>query len=573
MEILNRTLAKLISFSSYLVRNTLNIIENCHNQCYHIINSINFIPPKYFSKITSFEQQLKSYSPFTLIVFGLFIIFFFYLFQKCCELIGKIIDFFMNFKENFTILYCKLPGPKAEIAKTRIKIKEEYEKSFKSHKFKKIEFYDNKQDYTKILAKMEQNMSRDNNRANCGKLTGAVYCANDQIKYIAGEAAKMFLYSNLLHTDLYTYARYIESELIKIGISLFNGREDACGITTNGGTMSNANAIYAYATRARRMGIKNPELIIPITAHASFEKACEMFQIKCIKIPLNNTDYKVNLKLLEKKISKNTICLVGSFPNFPHCIGDDIESLSNLALKYKLPLHVDCCLGGFLVAFHERAGITTTPRFDFRLPGVTSISADLHKYGLCPKGISLLLFSKHEFRRNIYFLFPHWVGGTYITPSFEGSRTAGLIASSFAILTSMGKEFYANYAKNIYDAVIKTKEFIKKKCDLIQVIGDPVICGVSFTGKYIPYFYDLLSEKGYSVNYLYQPEAVGYIFTSANVGNVDQYLKDLKEVHDKIKNEKPAKISDKAKLYGMGITLPLSIAKNALDMICDAALD
>ena len=572
MEILNQTLTKLISFSSYIVRITLNLIENCHNKFYYIINSINILPPKYFSKITSFEQQLKSYSPFTLITFGLFIIFLFNLSKKLCKFIENIIDFFMNFKENFGVLYSKLPGPKAELVKAKTKIKEEYAKTF-IHKFKKIEFYDNKQDYTKILAKMEQNVSRDNNKANCGKLTGAVYCSNAQIKYIAGEAAKMFLYSNLLHADLYSYARYLESELIKIGINLFNGGPDACGLTTNGGTMSNINAVYAYALRAKKLGIKNPEIIMGLTGHASIEKACTMFHIKCIIIPLMKDSYKVNLKLVEKNISKNTICIYGSFPNFPHCIEDDIESLSKLAVKYKVPLHVDCCLGGFLVAFHERAGITTTPKFDFRLPGVTSISADLHKYGLCPKGISLLLYSKHEYRRNNYFIYPQWPGGTYVTPSFEGSRTAGLIASSFAILTSMGKEFYANIAKEIYDAVIKTKEFIKKKCDLIEVIGDPIICGVSFTGKYIPYFYDLLSEKGYLVNYLYKPDAIGYIFTSANVHNVDQYLKDLKEVHDKIKKEKPTKISDKAKLYGMAISLPQSVAKFALDMACDAALD
>ena len=573
MELINKIVSKLISLTSYSIRGTLNLFENFHNKFYQLITAINLLPSKYFTKITSFEEQLKTYSPFTLIIFGLFIIFFIYLIKKCWKCTKKIINFFMDFRQNMFLLYCQLPAQKAGLAKTRSQIKEEYERAFRNNKFKKIEFRDNKQDYTKILAKMEQNLAKDNNKASCGKLTGSVYCDNDQIKYIAGEAAKMFLYSNILHTDIFSYSRYLESELIKIGLDLFNGGEDSCGLTTNGGTMSIINAIYAYYMRARRMGIKKPELIIPLSAHAAFEKACEMFQIKCIKIPLNKDDYKVNLKLVEKNISKNTICLVGSFPNFPHNISDDIESLSNLALKYKIPLHVDCCLGGFLVAFHERAGITTTPKFDFRLRGVTSISADLHKYGLCPKGISLLLFSKREYRRNIFFLYPHWLGGTYVTPSFEGSRTAAFIASSYAIMTSLGKEFYANKAKEIHDAVIKVKEFIKKECDLIEVIGDPYICGVSFTGKYIPHFYDLMDKKGYHSNYLYQPVAFGYIFTSSNVGNVDQYIKDLKEVHDKIKKEKPTEISDKAKLYGMGITLPLSLAKDAIDVICDASLD
>ena len=573
MEILNLKLQKLVSFCSYTIKNILNLLENCHNKCYKLISSKNILNPIYFSKISSFEEQLKSYSPFTLIVFGLFLVFLFFLFKKIFKKLKKLIHFFQNFKENIAILYCKLPGPKAQLTQARMQIKDEFKKMFKSSKFKKIEFHDNKQDYTKVLAKMEQNVSSDNTKAECGKLTGAVYCTNDQIRYIAAEAAKMFLYSNLLHTDLYTYGRYLESELIKIGVDLFNGGEDACGLTTSCGTMSLINAMYAYSQRARRMGIKKPELVVPITAHAGFDKACDLFLIKCIKIPLNKNDNKVNIKLVEKNITKNTICIVGSFPNFPHCVCDDIEALSKLAVKYKVPLHVDCCLGGFLVAFHERAGITTTPKFDFRLPGVTSISADLHKYGLCPKGISLLLFSNHEYRKNIYFIYPHWLGGTYITPSFEGSRTGGLVASSYAILTSMGKEFYAKNAKEIFDAVKKTREFINKECDLIHVMGEPFVCGVSFTGKYIPNFYDLMSEKGYNVNYLNNPEGISFIYTSSNVKNVDQYIKDLKEVHDKIKKEKPTKISDKAKLYGMSFQLPESVARNAMDVIADAILD
>ena len=573
MEILNRTLSKLVSFNSYAIKTILNIMENVHIKCYQILNSQTFLPNYYTSKISSFEEQLKTYSPFTLIAFGLLLILLVYFLKIIFKNIKKVMNFFLNFTENIKLIYCQLPGPKAELEKAKLKIKEEFQKAFKSNKFKKIEFHDNKQDYTRILAKMEQNLSNDNVRASCGKLTGSVYCSNDQIKYIAAEGAKMFLYANLLHSDLYTYGRYLESELIRIGVDLFNGGEDACGLTTSGGTMSIIHAMYSYVIRGRKMGIENPEAIIPETAHAAFQKACIMFKIKCISIPTNKTDYKANLKLVQKNITKNTICLVGSFPNFPHCVCDDIEALSKIAVKYKIPLHVDCCLGGFLVAFHERAGIFTTPKFDFRLPGVTSISADLHKYGLCPKGISLLLFKNHEYRKNIFFLFPRWTGGTYVTPNFEGSRTAGLIASSFAILTSMGKEFYAKNAKEIFDAVNKVKEFIRKNCDIIEVIGEPGVCGVSFTGKYIPYFYDLLNEKGYHVNYLNKPEGIGYIFTSANVHNVDDYIKNLKEIHDKLKKEKPNKISDKAKLYGMSYSLPESIAINALDVVADAVLD
>ena len=563
---------KLFSFSKKTFKLGLDLLENCHTYFYSIMNSQNIIPKKYITKISLFEEQLKSYSSFTLICMSLLLIFLFNLLKIFYSYFLKIVYFFINIKENLALLYIKLPGPKKQLSEAKMKIDAEFKKMF-SKKFKKIEFYDNKQDYTKILSKMEQNFSGDNTKIQSGKLTGSVYCLNDQIKYIAGEAAKMFLYSNLLHPDIYSYTRYIESELIKIGIQLFNGKKDACGITTNGGTMSIINAIYSYVNRGRKLGIKNPEIIISITAHCAFEKACEIFGVKCIKIPLDKKTYQINLSLVEKNISKNTICLVGSFPNFPHCVSDDIEKLSKLGIKYNIPVHCDCCLGGFLVAFHERAGINDTPLFDFRLPGVTSISADLHKYGLCPKGISLLLFSKHEYRRNLFFIYPHWPGSTYITPSFEGSRTGALIAASFAILTSMGKEFYSNNALEIYNAVKKVKEFIKKNCDLIEVIGNPFICGVSFTGKYIPNFYDMITEKGFAVNYLNSPEGIGFIFTSANVKNADNYMKTLKEINDKLKIEQPQKCSEVAKLYGLSYNLPIGIATDAIESYPDIILD
>ena len=562
----------LFSLSKKAFKLGLDLLENCHTYFYSIMNSQNIIPKKYITKISLFEEQLKSYSSFTLICMSLLLIFLFNLLKIFYSYFLKIVYFFINIKENLALLYIKLPGPKKQLSEAKMKIDAEFKKMF-SKKFKKIEFYDNKQDYTKILSKMEQNFSGDNTKIQSGKLTGSVYCLNDQIKYIAGEATKMFLYSNLLHPDIYSYTRYIESELIKIGIQLFNGKKDACGITTNGGTMSIINAIYSYVNRGRKLGIKNPEIIISITAHCAFEKACEIFGVKCIKIPLDKKTYQINLSLVEKNISKNTICLVGSFPNFPHCISDDIEKLSKLGIKYNIPVHCDCCLGGFLVAFHERAGINDTPLFDFRLPGVTSISADLHKYGLCPKGISLLLFSKHEYRRNLFFIYPHWPGSTYITPSFEGSRTGALIAASFAILTSMGKEFYSNNALEIYNAVKKVKEFIKKNCDLIEVIGNPFICGVSFTGKYIPNFYDMITEKGFAVNYLNSPEGIGFIFTSANVKNADNYMKTLKEINDKLKIEQPQKCSEVAKLYGLSYNLPIGIATDAIESYPDILLD
>ena len=222
---------KLTKLSKVMLKLSLDSIESLHSYFLYILSSQNIIRKEYTTKIISFEEQLDTYSPLTLILFGIFLIFFYYFIKFIYSFFIKFINFFLNIKENLIILYCKLPAQRKFLEKTKEDINNEFRKMFKK-KFKKIEFYDNKQDYTKILSKMEENLKGDKVKIENGKLTGSVYCLNDQIKYIAGEAAKMFLYSNLLHPDIYTYNRYLESELIKLGVQLFNGKEDACGVTT-----------------------------------------------------------------------------------------------------------------------------------------------------------------------------------------------------------------------------------------------------------------------------------------------------------------------------------------------------
>jgi sphinganine-1-phosphate aldolase len=270
-----------------------------------------------------------------------------------------------------------------------------------------------------------------------------------------------------------------------------------------------------------------------MSVHAAFFKAGELFNIKIVKIPLDKVTYQVDLKKVERAINSNTVGLVGSCPNFPHGIYDDIEGLSKLGVKYGIPLHVDACLGGLLIAFYGSANINI-PKFDFRLPGVTSISADLHKYGLCPKGSSLLLYSNREYRKHQYMIYPHFMGGLYPSPGMEGSRPAACVASSYAILIHMGRNRYVNQAKAIHEAVIKIKKFIKKECPELIVVGDPQICSVACIGPKALLMLDQMTAKGWHMNMLNSPPGVSFVITSANLDNIDNgtFTKDLKQSYD-----------------------------------------
>lgn len=290
-----------------------------------------------------------------------------------------------------------------------------------------------------------------------------------------------------------------------------------------------------------------------------------MFNIKIVKIPLN-ADYQVDINKVRKSINSNTIGLVGSYPGYPHGTFDDIKQLSDLAVKYNLPLHVDACLGGFIHCF-----LKDSPEFDFRLPGVTSISADYHKYGLAPKGISVLLFKDKEIRKYHYFLYPKWQGGIYITPSFAGSRSAGVVAATAAVLCHVGTKKYALISKKIVDAIASVKKFASENLKMLKVMGNPIAPVIAFEGENILKIQSYMKSKGWSLALLNTPLSFHLAVTLANLPNLEDgtFSNDLKEAEEFIAKTPDYKIDDFAKMYGVQLNVPEEIAKPNMDLIVD----
>ena len=261
-----------------------------------------------------------------------------------------------------------------------------------------------------------------------------------------------------------------------------------------------------------------------------------MFRFKLVVIDYERETYGVDIAKVKRAINKNTVALVGSFPNFPHGAVDNIQALSDLAVQYKLGLHVDACLGGLLACFysHSNANIKI-PKFDFLLPGVTTISADLHKYGLAPKGVSYLLYRNKDLRKNQYFIYPRWMGGTYPSPTIAGSRSPALMVCAYTIMLKKGKNFYANQAREINDSIERIKDFSKKNFKRIGVIGDPKICVIAFTGERTTLIYDKMAAKGWHINLINNPIGFSIAITTANIGNVNKnFCSDLKECYDNV---------------------------------------
>lgn len=314
-----------------------------------------------------------------------------------------------------------------------------------------------------------------------------------------------------------------------------------------------------------------PSSIIPETSHAAFRKAGSYFGLKVHLVACPSPTHRVHLPSVSRLINSNTVLLVGSAPNFPHGIIDDISSLSKLAVRNNLPLHVDCCLGSFLMPCLAKAGYPTEP-FDFALPGVTSISVDTHKYGFAPKGNSTVLYRSKKLRAYQYYICPDWSGGVYASPSIAGSRPGALIAGCWASMMNTGEDGYITACHSIVGAAKKIESSIRENAQLasdLTVIGRPLVSVVAFTSNTLNIYEvaDGMSGKGWHLNALQDPPGMHVAVTLPIVPVVDRLVADLQAVVAEVKEKeaervrsgkgkKGAATGDAAALYGVAGSLP-----------------
>jgi sphinganine-1-phosphate aldolase len=330
--------------------------------------------------------------------------------------------------------------------------------------------------------------------------------------------------------------------------------------------------------------------ILPDTAHTAFHKAAQYFGIKLHLVSCPAPAYQVDVRRVSRLINSNTVLIVGSAPNFPHGIMDDIAALSKLALRKKVCLHVDCCLGSFLVPFLEKAGFETA-MFDFRLKGVTSISCDTHKYGFAPKGNSTVLYRTSQLRTYQYFVSPDWSGGVYASPGIAGSRPGALIAGCWASLMTVGEAGYMDACVKIVGAAKKIADAIQQGPGLsgeLEIIGRPLVSVVAFTSRNLN-IYDIadgMSAKGWHLNSLQSPPAIHVAVTMPIVKVWEKLVADLETVVEEEREKERVRLvegkgakgkamGDSAALYGVAGSLPnksvvVDLANGFLDILYTA---
>ena len=364
-----------------------------------------------------------------------------------------------------------------------------------------------------------------------GKTFGAIYYPGEKYSKAISNAYIKYMHENAFDPQLFSSILTMENELVQQTASLFSSNQKLFGNLTSGGTES----IFLSLLSARNWSnkqktIKNPEVILSSSAHPAFLKAMNFLKIKPVIVPTKK-DFNLNLNGFKEAINQNTILLVASAPAYPTGMIDPISELSNLALENKLLLHVDACIGGFLLSYLKKCNYNIPP-FDFNLDGVSSLSVDLHKYAYAPKGSSVLLYRNDELRKQQFSVYPNWEGGIYGSTSFLGTKPGGIVAASWFALNHIGENGYIELTQKTMSATKVIYDFIQKS-EHLSLIGNPIMSLIAFhSEKYdIYHIADELSNLGWYIGRLQNPRGIHLVVSQIHAdGAAENFIADLQSV-------------------------------------------
>ncbi len=468
-------------------------------------------------------------------------------------LVGRI----YRFAKRFPIVRERLDAEYAPIMEELRKGAKPYEGEVESH----ADLPPEGKPRTEILATLRELDRREADRWKDGYVSGAVYHGDPEHIAFLNEAYAITSQTNPLHSDLWPSIAKYEAEIVSMTANMLGAKQASaakvCGSVASGGTESILLAMRSYRDWARdTKGIASPELLVPSSAHAAFDKAAQYFGLKLVKVPVG-PDYRADVAATKKAITGNTICVVGSAVSFPHGAIDPIEELSELARKRGVGFHTDACLGGFVLPFAQKLGYEVPP-FDFRLPGVTSMSADTHKYGYAAKGTSVVLYRSPDLRHYQYYTVADWPGGLYFSPTFAGSRPGALSAACWAAILSMGESGYLDASRRILETGAEIRDGIREIAEL-RVLGDPLWV-IAFTSDELNIYsiMDFMTKRQWNLNGLHKPPAVHIAVTLRHTqeGVRKRFLDDLRAAVTHVRTH-PDEEEGMAPVYGMASTVPV----------------
>lgn len=409
-----------------------------------------------------------------------------------------------------------------------------------------------------ILAQIDRMQEEDISWKD-GRAWSLVYYVNEAHDKLLQAASSKLFSANYLNPLAFKSLQKMEQEVVHMTANMLHGNTQQVGVMTSGGSESILLAMFAYRERAKKLKPKvtQPEVVVPVTVHPAFDKAAAYFSLKIRKAPVDKNRCVI-AAAMEKQINENTILIAASAPSYPNGAMDPIHDISLLAQKYDLPFHVDACVGGFMLPWVEKLGYPIPP-WDFRIEGVTSISADVHKFGYGAKGASVLLYKSMDYLRHQFLVTTDFPGGIYISPTLLGTRSGGPIAAAWAGMRHLGESGYLLVAKKLMDGTNVLRKGLEAIPE-IKIIGQPCINLVSYTTKGnnpdIFVIADQLEDKGWMAERQQFPDCIHLTVLPTNVEVIDLYLADLKQAVAFAGMHPEATAKGNAAVYGMMARIP-----------------
>jgi glutamate/tyrosine decarboxylase-like PLP-dependent enzyme len=377
-------------------------------------------------------------------------------------------------------------------------------------------------------------MKQDDQDWRGGRVFSLVYSAGDEVHELLADALALYSAENGLNVLAFPSIGVMQHDIVCNAATLLGADDPRAGgavegYLTSGGTESLLQAVKTARDVARDRGIGRPSVVAGESAHAAFTKAADYFDVDLVRVPVG-PDYRVSVETLADACTDDTIMVVGSAPSYPQGVIDPIADIAALAEQRGILCHVDACMGGFLLPFLTELGRLDVP-FDFRLPGVTSMSADVHKYGYASKGVSVILYRTHELARKQLFVTSDWLGGLYASTAMAGTRPAGPIAAAWAALMHIGHQGYLDLTRTAHDAARQLRAGIEA-IDGLEVRGDPQTTVMAF-GARNPEALDIfavgerLANEGWYLDRQNRPDSLHATVHAGSAATVPGLVTDL----------------------------------------------
>lgn len=370
-----------------------------------------------------------------------------------------------------------------------------------------------------------------------GRAFSLTYYAGEEPYQMGLDAYRAFATENMLNLDAFPSLRTMQSEVLSSVAALLGGDDDTVGVFTSGGTESILTAVKGARTWGHNRGVSNPEMVLPTTAHAAFSKAGDYFGVRTIRVPVRQ-DFRADSDAIAAAISPDTVLIVGSAPAYPQGVIDPISELGCVAQEFDVLFHVDACMG-FTMPWLQRLGLVGTD-WNFTVPGVTSMSCDLHKYGYTQKGASVLLHRTKELRKHQFFFTSDWLGGIYGSPAILGTRGAGSLAAAWAVMQHLGEDGYTRLTLDAFRAREKIQRAVSAMPGL-AVRGEPEATLIAFgadpkvaVGEQLDIFAvgDRLAELGWYCDRQAPPDSLHCTVNAIHASYVDEFCADLASAVD-----------------------------------------